>query len=1282
MSIGIDFAIELIYTEISNKNTEVFVVKRFKKIGFVVMLLLVVLLLTVSANAATVDSGMCGENVSWTFDDSGCLTISGTGAIEDYENDAEQPWYNYKYPGLNTAIQKLVIEEGITGIGNNAFRYCGQILEVSLPSTLERIGDYAFSGVSQLPEIKFPSSLRIIGNCAFEKCYAFAKIEVPSGVEEIGNGAFSGLGNNLKEITIAGSVRTIGSNAFSSNLYLEKVTLGEGVASIDQMAFYRCESIKEIAIPRTVNYIGPGAFKGCSSLEKISFSSGTYIDQDAFTVGSTSETPTGCDVYIPDMQVWYDMSFVNIKANPLYAHGRLFVNGKLLTELTVPASVETVKPYAFSNCAELKNVTLESGITSIGESAFGGCKDLEKITIPESVASVGNGAFNKCAKLTVYGTPYSAAEAYCIINSVPFVGAASEEIAASGICGDALVWALDKDGVLTIYGSGIMYDYTFSDTPLWASEKENIKAIIIKPGATNIGAYAFEGCVNIESIEIPKTVTSIGRYSFAGCTNLESATIPASVVTIQSSAFTNCTNLTIYGYWKSTAETYAKQKTIPFVLLSDNGVIASGSCGDNLSWSLDEEGRLTVCGAGRMANYTEKNPAPWYSIRDRVKIVWLDSGVMSIGDNAFNACTNLTGLVVPSSLSNIGVNAFWECSGFERVGFLESTSSSEKEWSRVFIESGNEPLTDARMHQFAPYIGYITSSERVYDAEKNEYYLQMTLICEDGKFVARTSSDIKNFDSEPCDFSGAAGVLEKNEPFATGTFAEFTVNYDGEIERLDNRNVEKVSKCVRFNEGVAEEGLYLVNVTKEYNGVLYFINADIEISGNATAYANALANAISLNLYEDGCDYICIDGDEYAGNSLVKLPSRGNTLVDGTGTAVIEVNSDGEIRRVFSFVDGFTLEEEKEDGGQIAYSFGQSVQIGLIEPWFLKANARVYTDENPINIDYSTLVDYGAYFIRKSKLSDKNATQETLSPEDVINDSDTVQYSKSAGTATVDGSYITASYDKGLYTYEMSDSIFVLFYIEDSNGITYAPIRERNLKNLLELRKDDTENFENALERNVYTAMDKLELNIGAYRAQFDEIDKLPSQKAPRLSDYVAENGEFEEEIARSYSFGNSVQIILVEPWGLKFNARVYNVANPTNINYNNVEEYGAIVYYDTEGTVASMTADELRSKADAYVFSSKNGDATIDGSYITALYNKDIYTYQLDSNAYVMFYVKDENGYHYGDVKVRNAYELAKQRSQDTTGDFGEKEKQVYLDMVEMYEAVKAYRDDYFANN
>ena len=187
--------------------------------------------------------------------------------------------------------------------------------------------------------------------------------------------------------------------------------------------------------------------------------------------------------------------------------------------------------------------------------------------------------------------------------------------------------------------------------------------------------------------------------------------------------------------------------------------------------------------------------------------------------------------------------------------------------------------------------------------------------------------------------------------------------------------------------------------------------------------------------------------------------------------------------------------------------------------------------------------------------------------------------------------------------------------------------------------------------------------------------------KAPTLAEYVAENGAFTLETVASYKMARSVQIVLTEPWGLKFNAFVVTPSNTSvNINYNGLEEYGAIVYYDTEGKYDSMTAEELMVNEDAYVFSSLNGDAYIDGKYISALYNK-VYTYQLNSNAYVMFYVKDADGYHYGKLDTYNAYDLANTRKDAETG-FGELEQTVYASMVNMYNSVKAYRDDYFSRN
>ncbi|MBQ2742299.1 MAG: leucine-rich repeat protein, partial [Oscillospiraceae bacterium] len=714
------------------------------------------------------------------------------------------------------------------------------------------------------------------------------------------------------------------------------------------------------------------------------------------------------------------------------------------------------------------------------------------------------------------------------------------------------------------------------------------------------------------------SITSIGDWAFNGCTSLTSITIPDSVTSIGIGALEGCESLASI--------------TIPDEVTSID-VRAFFGCKSLTSIAIPDG--VTSIGGGTFMwcssltsvtipdSVTSIAESAFFGCRSLTSITIPDS-VTSIGDDAFGYCRSLTSVTIPDSVTSIGNYAFYNCTNLVIYGFAGSYAQSYAKTNDIAFELIQVPVTGVSLDK---------KTLSLYTGES------ATLTA---MIAPSNATNINVFWSST------------NETAVTVSEGTLTANAAGTaIITARTEDGNKVATCV-------------VTVTDRI--VVATLTLDKSVLDIKSGNSEKL-NVIFNPEYTTDKTVTWLSLDE----SIATVDENGVVKGIGEGSTTIIVMSNSGNKSASCTVN---VTEP------ITYSFGQSVQIGLIEPWFLKANARVYTVENPINIDYSTLVDYGAYFIRKSELSDKNATQDTLAVEDIINDSDTVKYSKSAGTATVDGSYITASYDKGLYTYEMSDSIFVLFYIEDESGMSYAPIRERNMKELLEKRKNDTENFENVLERNVYTAMDKLELNIGVYRAQFDEIDELPVMSAPRLSDYVAENGAFEEETAKSYSFGNSVQIILVEPWGLKFNARVYNGANPTNINYGSIEEYGAIVYYDTEGNAESMTAEELRTKSDAYVFSSKNGDATIDGSYITALYNKGIYTYQLDSNAYVMFYVKDENGYHYGDVKVRNAYELAKVRAQDTTGNFGEQEKQVYLDMVEMYEAVKAYRDDYFANN
>ena len=212
--------------------------------------------------------------------------------------------------------------------------------------------------------------------------------------------------------------------------------------------------------------------------------------------------------------------------------------------------------------------------------------------------------------------------------------------------------------------------------------------------------------------------------------------------------------------------------------------------------------------------------------------------------------------------------------------------------------------------------------------------------------------------------------------------------------------------------------------------------------------------------------------------------------------------------------------------------------------------------------------------------------------------------------------------------------------------------------------------------------MAQLEVDITNYRSDFSATESTPVKRdIPTLATYHLGPPSSDS----TFGFGHSVQIKLIEPWGLKVNAWV-NIEGAT-VAYDALSEYGVVVWHDTDNTLggADMTVDQLLAKEDALVYSSLDGNIEpekIDGyDMVTAKFDQGIYTYELDSNTYVMFYVKDDNGnYHYGAVKTRNLYDLMNERM--NASGFGAKEKAVYSDMVNLYDAVTKYRNDYFKNN
>ena len=340
-------------------------------------------LFTPKAKAAT--SGTCGDNLTWTLDN-GTLAISGTGEIEDY-SWSSSPWND------DTSIKKVIIQNGVTYIGDCAFEGCSSLTEITLPEGVTSIGEYAFSGCSSLSEIILLKGVTSIGEYAFSSCISLSEIILPEGVTSIGEYAFYNC-SSLTKITLPESVTSIDSCAFYGCISLSEITIPEGVTSIGSSAFSYCSSLSEITILKGVTSIGNSAFEGCSSLTEITLPEGvTSIGGSAF-YGCSSLTK----ITLPE-------SVTSIGSGA-------FSGCSSLTEINIPDGVTSIGNYTFNRCSTLTEITIPEGVTSIGKYAFAICSSLTEITIPDSVTSIGSSAFNGCSSLTEITIPNPNCEIY------------------------------------------------------------------------------------------------------------------------------------------------------------------------------------------------------------------------------------------------------------------------------------------------------------------------------------------------------------------------------------------------------------------------------------------------------------------------------------------------------------------------------------------------------------------------------------------------------------------------------------------------------------------------------------------------------------------------------------------------------------------------------------------------------------------------------------------------------------------------------------------------------
>ena len=359
-----------------------------KLLSIVLALSMICALVPIMASAeTTATSGTCGENVTWTLSDDGTLTISGTGDMEDYS------YGNYSPFERNQSIKTVVIENGVTSIGNMMFYYTTSLKSVTIPDSVTSIGNTAFAYCWGLKGITIPDSVIVIGNSAFENCDNLTNIIISNSVTDIGETAFRNC-KKLTDIKLSNSLTSIPKDMFVQCYALTNVTIPNSVTSIGEQAFEYCNSLASIIIPKGVESIGSRAFTGCSSLKEINadLNNQNYSSIDGILFSKDNTTLVRCpegkknSYEIPD-------GVTNIGEQAFY-------NCTNLTSIEIPNSVTSIGEQAFHNCTGLTSMSITNGVTQIGGNSFAYCENLVSIGIPKSVTSIGAGAFNQCSSLT------------------------------------------------------------------------------------------------------------------------------------------------------------------------------------------------------------------------------------------------------------------------------------------------------------------------------------------------------------------------------------------------------------------------------------------------------------------------------------------------------------------------------------------------------------------------------------------------------------------------------------------------------------------------------------------------------------------------------------------------------------------------------------------------------------------------------------------------------------------------------------------------------------------
>lgn len=671
---------------------------------------------SITVNGAIAASGKCGDDLTWTLTESGTLTISGSGKMENYDMQFGPPWNS-----SDVKIRSVVIEPGVTSIGDYALAWWSTLTDVTIPDSVTSIGENAFLSCSKLKRAMIPSGVVSIGESAFSGCSSLTSLTIPSSVTSIGGDAFAWC-SGLTDLTISEGVASIGERAFLDCSSLTSVTIPTSLTSISQLSFSGCKALTSVTIPVSVTSIDYGAFAGCTRLRDVYYA-GSQSRWDEIEIADNNEPLLSAALhlnsgnFIDSGKCGDDLTWTLTKDGTLTISGTggmydyswgseqpWFAADIRIWSIVIMPGVTRIGDHAFHFIGGATSATIPDTVTSIGDYAFYACSYLSSVTIPKSVASIGEGVFSFCSGLNNIFVDEEN-QKYTSVDGVLFNKGKTALIAYPGGRTDA-VYSI-PDGVTRIE------NFAFFDC-------NGLTSVMIPEGVTSIGNSAFRYCSSLTSVVIPEGVTEIEGGTFADCSALTSITIPGGVTSIGSLAFgsSGLTSITIpANVTRITFGAFSGCASLNGIFVNDGN--ENYTSADGVLFSKDY---TTLC------TYPAGKENTVYKIPD---------GVTSIGDYAFNGCDALTSVTIPDSVTSIDSFAFTDCSGLASIVIPEGVKSIE-----FCVFSGCSSLASITIPESVTEIN--TNAFDMCDQLKDVYYLGS---CEQWKEIYIISDNTVLFDA-------------------------------------------------------------------------------------------------------------------------------------------------------------------------------------------------------------------------------------------------------------------------------------------------------------------------------------------------------------------------------------------------------------------------------------------------------------------------------------------------------------------------------------------------------